>query len=107
MFRQDGGAGLAKVNAVKIRLLRKDGPAAPAPRVVCRPPPIAATVTDVLEAASTDLRTTEVRSLVEQRLGEPVSWSSVRNALADLAADAEQRVQRVAYGRHRLTGRNP
>lgn len=45
-------------------------------------------VVDVLAEASTDLRTAEVRARIEQLLHDPVSWSSVRNALVDLGRTA-------------------
>lgn len=94
---------LTKANELRVRLLGSArGPMAPAPFVVFRPRPIRALVVKVLVEAATDLRTAEVRARVEQRLGDPVSWSSVRNALVDLAGRPHGPIERVAYGRYRL-----
>ena len=99
---QDALGMLGKAEESRARLLGSaSGPVAPAPFVVFRPQPIRAIVVDVLAEASTDLRTAEVRARVEKRLGDPVSWSSVRNALVDLAGRPDCPIERVAYGRYR------
>lgn len=99
---RDGLAMLTKADELRVRLLSSaSGPVAPLPFAVSRPQPIRAMVAEVLAEASTDLRTAEVRTRIEQRAGDPVSWSSVRNALVDLAGRRDGPIERVAYGRYR------
>lgn len=99
---RDGLGMLMKADELRVRLLGSARePVAPVPFAVFRPQPIRAMVVEVLAETSTDLRTAEVRARVEQRLGDPVSWSSVRNALVDLAGRPDGPIERVAYGRYR------
>lgn len=102
MYQPRRLAMLTKADELRVRLLDSaSGPVAPVPFAVFRAQPIRAMVVEVLAEAATDLRTGEVRARIAQRLGDPVSWSSVRNALVDLAGRPDGPIERVAYGRYR------
>lgn len=94
-------SAMERMDAMRRRLVAAaGGPTAPEPIVSFEPPPIRVLVMEVLVAAATDLRTTDVRARVSQRHGDEVSWSSVRNALVDLVARGT--IERVGYGRYRV-----
>lgn len=43
-----------------------------------------------------------VHAAVEELLGEPVVWSSIKNALASNVGGESPRFERVGHGRYRL-----
>lgn len=62
-------------------------------------------IVEILVAhAPTSLRACEIRDIAQQRLGQAVSWSSVKNALAKNVdgQSAKPLFERVGYGRYRL-----
>lgn len=71
---------------------------APRPRQARRPGQVLALVLAILEEAEGPMRGCEVRDLVVARLGEPVSWSSIRNALAYATDRPQYRIARVGWG---------
>jgi hypothetical protein len=48
------------------------------------------------------MRAKEIHDAVEALLGEPVGWSSVKQALASHASGSSPRFVRIARGRYRL-----
>jgi hypothetical protein len=56
------------------------------------------TVFSVLDQANKPLRVTEIRGLVEQRLGRSVSRDTVNSCLSVAARDSRQRVRRCGLG---------
>ena len=52
----------------------------------------------VLERAGMPLRAKEIQRRCEESLGEPVSWSTVKQCLSDHAGRASSPIRRVAYG---------
>jgi HB1, ASXL, restriction endonuclease HTH domain len=63
---------------------------------------VLAAVTEVLEAAGEPMRTRMIHAAVEELVGEPVSWSSVKNCLASDVGGKSPRFERVGRGRYRL-----
>lgn len=59
-------------------------------------------VTEVLEAAGEPMRTRMIHAAVEELVGEPVSWSSVKNCLVSDVGGKAPRFERVGRGRYRL-----
>jgi hypothetical protein len=79
---------------------------APRPRQARRPGQILALVVAVLADADGPMRGCDVRDAVIARLGEEVSWSTVRNALSYAAAHAEFGVMRIGWGLYEKPGRS-
>jgi len=61
-----------------------------------------ATVTSVLELAGKPMSVREIRARVEQRLGEHVPCSSVKEALSAHAHGGDQRFRRIRRGYYEL-----
>lgn len=101
---RSGAVELSKADQLRLALLRRSS-GSMQPRVFepNRPTPIRVAVLAVLIEASGALRAVEVRYRVEQRLGQSVSWSSVRNALVDLAGQDGSGVDRGGCGRYRFS----
>jgi hypothetical protein len=59
-------------------------------------------VTEVLKAAGESMQAQEIHAAVEKLLGEPASWSSVRNCLASDINGKSPRFERVGHGRYRM-----
>jgi hypothetical protein len=59
-------------------------------------------VTEVLKAAGASMQAQEIHAAVEKLLGEPASWSSVRNCLASDVHGKSPRFERVGHGRYRM-----
>lgn len=66
-----------------------------------RPGWVLAAVTDVLKAAKEPMQARTIYVTVVELLGEPVSWSSVRNCLASDVSGSSPRFARVGHGRYR------
>jgi hypothetical protein len=76
--------------------------AAPAPtKPAYRRGWLVATVTKVLTAADKPMQAQAIHRAVTQLAGEPVSWSSVRNCLAEGVKSRSPRFERVGHGRYR------
>lgn len=95
------GVEVSKANALRIKLLGQSRPTLATKVPKRRPQVITSTVLEVLAATSEALRTVDVHRRVEQRLGHPVSWPSIKDALAKQAARPDSRVERIARGRYR------
>jgi hypothetical protein len=67
-----------------------------------RPGWVLAAVTDVLKAATEPMQARTIYVAVIEMLGEPVSWSSVRNCLASDVSGQSPRFERVGHGRYRM-----
>jgi hypothetical protein len=65
-------------------------------------PPVIRTVIKILRQAGRSMRAKEIHLAVEQGISQGVSWSTVKNALADEVAKPAGRVERVGYGRYRM-----
>jgi hypothetical protein len=63
---------------------------------------VLAAVTEVLEAAGEPMRTRMIHAATQYLVGEPVSWSSVKNCLASDVGGKSPRFERVGRGRYRL-----
>jgi hypothetical protein len=63
---------------------------------------VLAAITDVLEAAREPMRARMIHTAVEELVGEPMSWSSVKNCLASDVGGKSPRFERVGRGRYRL-----
>jgi hypothetical protein len=63
---------------------------------------VVAAIIEVLEAAGEPMRTRKIHAAVEELVGEPVSWSSVKNCLASDVGGKSPRFERVGRGRYRL-----
>jgi hypothetical protein len=63
---------------------------------------VLAAVTEVLKAAGEPMRARMIHAAVEKLVGEPVSWSSVKNCLASRVGGRSPRFERVGRGRYRL-----
>jgi len=59
-------------------------------------------ITKVLEIHH-EMQVTAIHAAVEELLGEPVCWSSVKNCLSEGVRGRSARFERVAHGRYRLT----
>jgi hypothetical protein len=70
---------------------------------------VLAAVTQVLEAAGEPMRTRMIHAAVEELVGEPVSWSSVKNCLASDVGGKSPRFERVGreLARELSKGRSP
>jgi hypothetical protein len=90
-------ADLAQRLAVR---LRSEPASCPSwtPRETRRPGQIFRVVVAVIADADGTMRTCDVHRAVEERLGEAVSWSTVRNALVEGHKRPECAVNRIAYG---------
>lgn len=58
-------------------------------------------VTKVLTAAGRPMQTQAIHRAVAQLTGEPVSWSSIRNCLAEDVRSRSPKFERVGRGRYR------
>ena len=67
-----------------------------------RPGWVLAAVTEVLKAATEPMQARPIYVAVVELLGEPVSWSSVRNCLASDVSGRSSRFARVGHGRYRM-----
>lgn len=67
-----------------------------------RPGWVLTAVTEVLEAAKEPMQARTIYVAVVELLGEPVSWSSVRNCLASDISGKSPRFERVGHGRYRM-----
>jgi site-specific DNA recombinase len=90
----------------KLARLRR-GNSAPRPAVpqrlrARRPGWVLTAVVQVLADRGEPMRAKDIHTAVEASLGEPVSWSSIRSALASGASDSSRRLVRVARGRYVL-----
>ncbi len=63
---------------------------------------VLAAVTEVLKAATEPMQARTIYVAVVELLGEPVSWSSVRNCLASDVSGRSPRFERVGHGRYRM-----
>jgi hypothetical protein len=90
----------------KLARLRRDGsaarPAVPQRLRVRRPGWVLTAVVQVLADRGEPMRAKDIHAAVEESLGEPVAWSSIRSALASNAAGSSRRLVRVARGRYVL-----
>jgi hypothetical protein len=59
-------------------------------------------VTHVLESSAEPMQAIAVHAAVEEMLGEPVVWSTTKNALASNVGGKAPRFERVGRGRYRL-----
>lgn len=59
-------------------------------------------VAQVLADQDEPMRAKDIHAAVEASLGERVSWSSIKGALADHAAGSSRRFVRIARGRYVL-----
>jgi len=59
-------------------------------------------VTHVLESSAEPMQAIAVHAAVEEMLGEPVVWSTVKNALASNVGGEAPRFERVGRGRYQL-----
>jgi hypothetical protein len=62
-------------------------------------------VIQVLADQEEPMRAKDIHAAVEASVGERVSWSSIRGALADHASGSSRRFVRVSRGRYVLAGR--
>jgi hypothetical protein len=90
---------LARMAALHRRLLLKSAACPLQPRPA--PPkasPVLETITLVLELAEQPMRAREVHAAAQQLASEPLSWTSVKAALAAGATGQRPRFQRVRHG---------
>jgi hypothetical protein len=59
-------------------------------------------VVQVLADRGEPMRVKDIHAAVEASVGEPVSWSSIKGALADHASGSSRRFVRIARGRYVL-----
>jgi hypothetical protein len=88
-----------------LRRERTDGPSRaliPAAKPANRWGWVLAAVTEVLGAAREPMRARMIHTTVEELVGEPVSWSSVKSCLASDVGGKSPRFERVGRGRYRL-----
>jgi hypothetical protein len=71
-----------------------------------RPGWVLAAVTEALENSAEPMRATAIHAAVEELLGEPVAWSSVKNGLASNISGKSPRFERVGRGRYRIRRTN-
>jgi hypothetical protein len=62
---------------------------------------VQAAVTAVLEASVEPMQAIAIHAAVEELLGEPVCWSSVKNCLSEGIRGRSPRFERVGRGRYR------
>jgi hypothetical protein len=67
-----------------------------------RPGWVLGAVTNVLKAAKEPMQARKIYVAVLELVGEPVSWSSVRNCLASDISGKSPRFERVGHGRYRM-----
>lgn len=67
-----------------------------------RPGWVLKTVVQVLTDRGEPMQAKDIHAAVEALVGEPVAWSSVKDALASNATGTSRRFVRVGYGRYRL-----
>jgi hypothetical protein len=61
-------------------------------------------VTHVLESSPEPMQAIAIHAAVEEILGEPVVWSTVKNALASNVGGKAARFERVGRGRYQVKG---
>lgn len=76
-------------------------------RMACRQRPrqpgwVVRAVAQVLADREEPMRAKDIHAAVEALVGEPVSWSSIKGALADHVSGSSRRFVRVARGRYVL-----
>jgi hypothetical protein len=76
-------------------------------RVVCRQRPrrpgwVLKAIVQVLADREEPMRAKDIHAAIEASLGEPVSWSSIKGALADNSSGSSPRFVRIARGRYVL-----
>ena len=90
---------MARLAAAKSDIsIREPAPDQVQRRLPRRQGPVLATVTGVLGLASTPMRVSEIHTAVEQLLGEPISYSSVKEALSAHTRGRDQRFRRTRRG---------
>ncbi len=97
-------AGFRRLDGLRARLAAA-APAVPVPWPEPRRRPgwVLAAVTEVLGwAVGQPMQAREIHVAVEGLLGEPVSWSSIKNCLASNVNGEGPRFEREGYGRYRL-----
>lgn len=67
-----------------------------------RPGWVVKAIVRVMADREEPMRAKEIHDAVEALLGEPVGWSSVKQALASHASGSSPRFVRIARGRYRL-----
>jgi len=75
--------------------------------VACRQRPrrpgwVLKAIVQVLADQEEPMRAKDIHAAVEASVGEPVSWSSIKGALADHASGSSRRFVRIARGRYTL-----
>lgn len=76
-------------------------------RMACRQRPrrpgwVLKAIVHVLADREEPMRARDIHAAVEASVGEPVSWSSIKGALADHASGSSRRFVRIARGRYVL-----
>jgi HB1, ASXL, restriction endonuclease HTH domain len=74
-------------------------------RTTRRPGWVVDALVQVLDSRGEPMRAREIHTAVETMLGEAVTWSSVKGALASNVSGSPPRFVRVARGRYVLAGR--
>jgi hypothetical protein len=102
---QEARSGLSQL-AKKLADVRASGESRPG-RVACRQRPrrpgwVLKAIIHVLADREEPMRAKDIHAAVEALLGEPVSWSSIKGALADNASGSARRFVRIARGRYVL-----
>ncbi len=63
---------------------------------------VLAAVTQVLEGSAEPMQAIAIHAAVEEMLGEPVCWSTIKNTLVEHIRGKAPRFERVGRGRYRL-----
>lgn len=82
-------------------LFRGARPLAPRSRLTHRRGWVLEAVTKILEIHREPMRASAIHAAVEELVGEPVCWSSVKNCLSE-GTRKSGRFERLGYGRYRL-----
>ena len=96
---------LAKLAALKQRALGRMTAPEKVPPIRRRQGAVLASVTTVLEGAGQPMFVREIHAAVEERLGEPVPFSSVKDALSAHTHRRNGRFRRIHRGCYDLTAR--
>lgn len=81
---------------------REQAPGQPSQRLSRRQGSVCATVTDVLAIAAEPMRVRDIHKAVEELLGRPVSYSSIKEALSAHTRGGDQRFTRSRRGHYQL-----
>lgn len=84
------------------RLFRGARPLALGTRLTHRRGWVLEAITKVLEVHGEPMQAIAIHAAVEELLGEPVCWSSVKNCLSEGVRLRSGRFERVGHGRYRL-----